>query len=118
MTSSIDQDQGLGASLIERLKAATGPDRELDHDIYMRADAENGSFDTLYTASLDAALLLVPAGYRFAVTDLRGGDAEEWDESASSAVVCRAIGTESRADAPTPALALCIAALRAKAVQS
>lgn len=57
--------------LINRLERADGPDRELDWAIHIR----NGLLGVgmygdhpHYTASIDAALMLVPEGWKWAVT--------------------------------------------------
>ena len=57
------------SELIERLEKATGPDRELDHAILCMIDPRvKGTcpmhYDPHYTASIDAALTLVPEGMR------------------------------------------------------
>ena len=126
--------------LLARRGAATEPDRELDATIALAAGwtrhhgqyewmKPNGFFSTVgcpaYTASIDAALTLVPEGWRMAalcqrdpwfcrletddfesVTWGKGGD---WITEVTS-------GNEATANAPTPALAIVIAALRAKGV--
>lgn len=108
--------------LIKRLESAQGPDRESDlaivlslnpgarkhndEDFYYASAADNTYIPILhYTASIDAALTLVPKGcavelmiwVQTNVRLVRGDDA--WQASF----------------APTPAIALCIAALRARA---
>ncbi len=119
--------------LIARLEAATGPCRELDAQIAMAAGIAPavafrpcvspdpgtfgiGAYDTwvapLYTASVDAALMLVPEGW----CPLIGQNVHHrhW-----SCLVQRVRGSgdiDSRHNnAPTPAIALCIAALKARA---
>jgi len=52
-------------ALAERVEALEGPCRETDADIYLAADAANGSFEKLYTASLDAAMTLAPEGWTY-----------------------------------------------------
>lgn len=114
--------------LIERLEAATGPDRELDAAIaeavghtvkYDKADLRDTtpwyqpvpdySWQPVpqFSASIDAALTLVPEGlnYELTTTGYKPG-----------ATVCGNIltGPHEGAYAATPALAICIAALRAK----
>lgn len=104
--------------LIERLAKATGPDRELDAAIAYRctkaASAVMG-FPS-YTSSIDAALTLVPEGWHWEVSDspkefpARAGvspvaPVDEW--------VCSDTGGQD-ASAATPAIALCIAALKAR----
>jgi len=123
--------------LIVRLEAATGPDRELDgavwcaaygyHDLGwdgagQRYEAPATGMGMLhqyardirpYTASLDAALTLVPEGSSWSVGNNSG-----------AIVVCNggissgAWGYVDGSDAKSPALALCIAALRAREAQA
>lgn len=106
-------------ALTLRCESATGADRELDADIAplqgLRIVDEghplgrccydgNGQSVTLprYTASLDAAMSLVPEEY---CVDLMSHE-EGWDAR---------IGSPAYARAATPALALTAAALRARA---
>jgi hypothetical protein len=99
--------------LIGRLKAATGPDRKLDEAIDEYAVTLLGLPPRVvpppYTASIDAALTLVP-------------DGEDWHmQSHASVAACWAsVGRFTRGPMlwkhATPAIALCIAALRARAV--
>lgn len=106
-------------SLAERVEAASGADRELDGAIHIVLYGEPGdkidwSFAALvspYTASLDAAMSLVPEGYDLTI-DRRQGYSEaavyaDWNMRA-----------DGQAKATTPALALLAAALRAHAPQS
>lgn len=113
------------AALIARLEKATGPDYRLSQDIgeainlpghyrYEHPGSENQSWKN-YTASLDAAMTLVPEGVSFAVgkgieTEL-GGSATDYAWCGSKAVPHEG----PYAWAATPALALCAAALRARA---
>lgn len=105
----------LNKGLIERLEAASGPDRQLD---YLIADAVFGKVKPpfqrghceKYTASLDAAMTLVPEGHRnnwslIGFDGLGGPSDLPWQADVADCL----------ADAATPALALCIAALRAQA---
>ena len=118
------QDMG---GLIERLEAASGPDRELDEAIAdalfpaepfvqladappgtgFRAWRQDGHVQSAlrYTASIDAALTLVPEGWAKNVIDCDNGDAlvELWTDTLSSA-----------ARAKTWPIALCLAALKAR----
>lgn len=104
-------------ALAERCEAATGPDIVLTQDI---ADyAESAGLISIamlvpdYTASIDAALTLVP-----------GPDWEwslEWETGSDGQMFARcALGDPMRfcdCEAPTLALAICAAALRARAAQ-
>jgi len=111
--------------LIKRLEEATEWSRELDADIYeamgntvFRAygvmpvrDKDFGPIPA-YTFSLDTAVTLVPEGIAWTVSKLFNNrfwascdDPEDYDNSWAVS-----------AEKPTPALALCIAALRARLV--
>jgi hypothetical protein len=116
-------------TLIERLEAATGPDRELDLDLALAVglltsplergcwvdpgecidggkEADGTTFVALaYTASIDAALALVPEGAIWMVSTEEPGP-----YAAIEGGYCAYM-------APTPALAICIAALKARGVQ-
>lgn len=131
--------------LAERCEAATGPDRELDAAIWCelngreypeppytqmlqhdRYDPSKGTFEQgtqsgillqsykdnalSYTASLDAAMTLVPEGCFWA-----GGDHPEL--GAAMTVTNIQGSLPQAAKAATPALALCAAALRARAAE-
>lgn len=118
--------------LIERLERASGPDRELDGRIWCalngyvflewdgagcRFRAKNNGWIghnniKEWTASLDAALTLVPEGYRWLVGNAwkdKHGDCP----AMASVVVAGDYGGRPTS-AATPALALCIAALKAR----
>lgn len=112
--------------LIAALEAATGPSRELDAEIARCCDARQWRltdegmgkvfFDPLeFTASIDAALTLVPEtdgnrwyeigqAWTHATAHVRVYPPNPWEGRTREAV----------ADAPTPAIALCIAALKAR----
>lgn len=115
-----------------------GPDREVDAEIalavsyancrprtteeYPKTPIENqyghGIFPPAYTASIDAAMTLVPEGWSVGLGDLRGRDPVIWrahlrdhnnpDPSTRQWV---------EGNCATPALALCAAALRARSRQ-
>lgn len=97
------------ASLIERLERASGPDRELDIDICTAIGKTRlaPGFQTAphYTSSIDAALTLVPDGW-IAVVSTNGMASVE-NKNKKNLVNGPA--------SATPAIALCIAALRARA---
>lgn len=126
--------------LAERCERAEGPDRELDCLIgvaigrfftqpnkgwpdrpdyceHRRDDTTcfpGNGFDQLvprYTASLDAAMTLVPEGYRFSVDNAFGDGG-----AVCGAVVNNAVFAKNAkiGDAATPALALAAAACRAR----
>lgn len=109
--------------LIEKIEAAGGPDREIDYRLFemVRTDAEHcgyieGKPYPRYTESIDDALRLVP---RFHGVDLTFWprrnrarilplyeDGDRWLHRGSDPHYC--------ADATTPALAICAAALKAR----
>lgn len=119
------------SDLIAKLSAATGPSRELDAEIavvvnggeivwkqtrytmeqhparrYASAQHIGGyGFDHVpeYTASLDAALTLVPDEYDWVIGKTNSG-----------LTVYAKVGPNIEEFADTPALALCIAALKAR----
>ena len=105
--------------LIKRLESATEGSRELDAAIIMSGLHVSMPDDPVgwppkFTTSIDAALTLVPAGRPWSITQQSSGvgyfadiaikDDDGWWFEADGP------GSE----APTPALALCIAALRAR----
>ncbi len=118
------------SGLVERVEAASGPDRELDCLIenalglakferdprvnFGDADYTRAPYKH-YTASLDAAMTLVPEGWGFAVHTAD-------DRARTARAVCwtegnRAVRSPKTSDdgpIATPALALCAAALRAR----
>lgn len=106
--------------LINRLKAATGPDRHLDADIHEASGGGHTSvileaFLPRYTGSIDAALTLVPDGFK-------------WKLGYSRHVPCVATLVDYRPHAPVGrscgtfyaevdsnhSIALCIAAIMAR----
>lgn len=99
----------MSADLIARLEAATGPDRELDHTIDMTITGEWTYYAPEYTRSIDAALTLLPDNTGLILYCILGKKPSvstqryEWDDHVSAATV---------------PLALCIAALKARAVAS
>ena len=119
--------------LIARLEKLTGPDREVDAEIFAeitgnvrsqdywrftglrtKGEADDVAFSAYckyralrYTASLDAALSLVPEGW-------------EWELSWLAGVAAAKIGDPLlylEGEAKTPAIALCIAALKARGIK-
>jgi hypothetical protein len=126
--------------LIERLEKATGPDNELDrdiclvygpyrNDIWEKQPVHPRILQTIdfkvndwvstprYTASIDAALTLVPEGWAWFVQqidDFTNGDARIWLPHTRT----RGLKQEDFVvrNAASPATALCIAALKAQAV--
>ena len=127
--------------LIKDLEQATGPSRELDDRIgtaiglyierlsdgtllYQRKDHKMWPEVPHYTASLDAALTLVPEGWEWQIstrapdphsgrTYLHNGELQMIGAGITRNPAYR--GVENTAY--TPALALCIAALRAREAQ-
>jgi hypothetical protein len=97
--------------LAERCENATGPDRRLDNDI--RLATNNGCAfgdDPPYTASLDAAMTLVPEGCQATIVRRKDGHGAAYFDREWLAGSCDS--------AATPALALCAAALRARSAQA
>lgn len=100
-------------ALIEALERAEGPSRELDRSIfYALQDQMTGDpfFAPKFTASIDAAMTLVPEGWAATVCRFNSGKGKAilWRDS-----WCDNHAPTAGTDAPTPAIALCIAALRA-----
>lgn len=101
--------------LIAKLEAATAPDRELDVSVHLAAgrDVECEYTATRdvprYTASLDAALTLVPEGYGGIVGIGKSGLTFLWQDGRGRD---RGISTGSKPK--TPAIALCIVALKVR----
>ena len=96
-------------TLIERLEAAESGSRELDKEVGLAAfpNKDNNVIMRPYTTSLDAALTLVPEGlYGKIGFAPNRANARIW--LASKPAVNASIKV------PQPALALCIAALRAR----
>ncbi len=112
------------ADLIARIESADGPSRELDEAIeravgrytafqhYTLGDDDTPDYvPTRYTASIDAALTLVPDGALWS--------AETWDTNGIYPKHVRAsvwVQGAPRCYAATPALALAAAALKARGV--
>ena len=120
-------------TLLSRLQAATGPDREIDAEIGELVGAADHSGPAYhrpfkdwakhYTASLDAALTLVPVGNWWEIgktTDERS-PMRHFGCSADGIFVAKTHasygdgGFIGRHDAP--AIALCIAALKARGIE-
>ncbi len=102
--------------LAERCEAATGPNFQLEQDIGGTVFPERGAIThPPYTASLDAAMTLVPedAFWRLG----HDGDGADPSEFRSQVIVPKMGGADARgvALACAPALALCAASLRARA---
>ncbi|MCS6326519.1 MAG: hypothetical protein H8K06_05450 [Nitrospira sp.] len=133
--------------LIERLEKATGPDRELDVEIQetvvglemYESIAERGGGKCIryypgppgptyralprYTSSIDAAMTLVPEGWRAGIDPIFFFDDQKKERT--DAILCRADWSKwspvnsdwiERVEmrGATPAIALCIAALKAQ----
>lgn len=99
--------------LAARCEAATGADTILDNEISIATKtswADGVHYAPRYTASLDAAMCLAPDGWYFGI--FSNGDAWCWPDKTLDLLK----GIQARA--ATPALALCAAALRARASQT
>lgn len=97
--------------LIQALRAAKGPSRELDAAIleYLCQDTEWPTSDPrLFTSSIDAALTLVPEGRIWSIGKILKADG----------FVAVLDKTRQSHDGATPAIALCIAALEAMGDES
>lgn len=122
-------------ALAERCEAATGPDRELDIEMLplvgLRFVNEGSPFGRVcydsnnhavpmpaFTASLDAAMMLVPNRYQWSICNydhVYGGGTGEGHAWLTPMGRVSQMGRDiSNIRAATPALALCAAALRAK----
>jgi hypothetical protein len=108
---------------VERLEALTEPRREVDEIIFREHSGQLlqkfSQSPPAYTSSLDAALLLVPEGWRLAGL----ADTIEFDKGCRAVVrkrgdtsVARGSQVEHRG-AKTLPIALCIAALKARGVK-
>ena len=109
-------------NLIAKLEAAEGPSRELDNEIYThvlkthvikpgeRPLTSDREYTPQYTFSLDAAVSLVPEGEQYCLGCLSDTRVPVRGVSRYHAWV----GAQKTIYAPTPALALCIAALKAR----
>lgn len=96
-------------SLIRRLEWATGPDLELDFAIYRAVYDEDIVKCRHYTASIDAALALLEPGWEFSISTMYGIAHVELPLNDTR------IGTVvARLKSGDVAIALCIAALRAR----
>jgi hypothetical protein len=104
------------SDLAERCEKATGPDYRLDNEIAAAVGRSppHGSIETYiegqhgrwFTASLDAAMTLVPEGFDWIIGHTNSGLTIHAEVGGR--------GGEYQRFAATPALALCAAALRAR----
>lgn len=117
--------------LIEKLKAATGPCRHLDQDIFdavtggvcgpensvfWRPESMSSRLPIAFTASLDDAVKLIPPGMFWLI----GHGRDRPDEPIGGAQVFMPGDEEiplGEGEAATAALAVCIAALEARLAQ-
>lgn len=125
----------LREKVLSRISSATGPDRQLDAVIAAAINAPHGQHGyaddedeiaASYSASLDAAVTIVPPGWRYqvGVTSLFAGWANVYEmhpdhcdpginEFGATSDKCSK-PREGRGFAPTPALCLCWAAVAAR----
>lgn len=113
--------------LAERVEALSGPDRAIDWQIHCRNGLNGvGMYGNhpSYTASLDAAMTLVPGGengrwntgkFNTNAKKCTAQVAVEDEIFIETGSLGRGLKVRSSATAATPALALCAAALRALA---
>ncbi|WP_324807256.1 hypothetical protein SH584_11585 [Sphingomonas sp. LY29] len=106
--SRLDPDGLL--SLARRCEEAAGPEYALERDIHAALGPAQRAIPLNYSASIDAAMMLVPEGCDWAL-EIWGRPRGIYTSNKPSAWV---EGAE-RAFAATPALAFCAAALRARA---
>lgn len=111
------------ADLIARLERATGADRDLDEaiaewrfqdDMATKRTSKWGPVPRYYTASLDAALTLVPEGLDWLICSRRRNFQDGYYVHIMNGDVNRDGRSVSVAWHPIPAIALCIAALKAR----
>ena len=101
--------------LIAKLEALDGPDRNVDAEIYHTIKQGVGCGSThdapLFTASIDAAITLLDKHALWAVGNMEDGSFARlcWPQPDGSF-----LDGYYNATATTPAIALCIAALKAK----
>jgi hypothetical protein len=104
--------------LAKHCEAATGPDRSIDgliaHAIGCSMPDDPAGWPPRYTASLDAALTLVPANHDIKITQASGPGRRDWSARCQERDDW---GSKPNygANALGPALALTAAALRARA---
>ena len=109
--------RGDSMTLIERIEAGEGDQADLLREaatVLLGGVPDRMNRMLAAEAWESAALCLVPAGYGWAITNIKGGGYERRDFSACSAVLGDLEGQPLHANAATPALALCIACLKAK----
>jgi len=115
-------DRATLLALAERCEQAAGPDRELDAEIarfLVLAGAEDIARSrygwSYFTASLDAAVTLVPEGWKWSLDWTQRAPYLDCAVAAAFAHGSGINPADTEAAAKTTALALCAAALRARA---
>lgn len=107
--------------VIKKLEAAPGPDRTLDEEIWRSHGGSPYSYTPTYTASIDAAIRLVPSGWDWQVYS-NAEDSPGNGFFIGPFALCEDLKHDARRGAggggATPALALCVAALKSKRVAS
>jgi hypothetical protein len=110
-------------ALADRCEKADGPDRELDYAILIALgyswrrmawggdDKDIWKGSSLFTASLDAAVTLVPEGWGWAVSTTGAGLPCAYGHPPGNGL---AVAWIDDTPAATPALAMCAFALRAR----
>jgi hypothetical protein len=101
-------------ALAELCEAASRPNYELERQIWIAVGSPDVRTIPVYTASMDAAITLVPGGFMWRL--------QAWPDGVNNAILERDAGDFGAIDARhtevfagSPALALCAAALRARA---
>lgn len=100
--------------LIERLEQAEAPSRELDLAVAEYVGNHSSASFPRYTASLDAALELVPEEWRIYALQQMSVSKDEWFAGLDRRMPKGGGENVVNNYAPTPVLALTIAALRAR----
>jgi hypothetical protein len=107
--------------LIAQLEAANGADRKLDEAIWLACGAPTKWFEskvTYYTASIDAALTLVPEGYSAEIHTAAAGEPARAElhipekTQPNSMHRWRHLGTCTHLS--SPAIAICVVALKVR----
>lgn len=97
-------------NLSERVMSLSGPDREVDAEIWrIIHPTSQYRLAPSYTASIDAAMTLVPEGHKY--WNLGGSPTRGF---AGAGLYGAVIDDQFYGEAQTPALALCAAALLAR----
>lgn len=97
--------------LAEQCEKASGPNLRLDALIAHEVHGSTGHNVDFYTASVDAAMTLIPEGWFFSGFEQQRPSVRVWTEGNQARFSPQVDGPHPA----TPALALCAASLRARA---